>query len=51
MGRAIDMENDLFKLEQRIIKIENLLEELAKPAPKAKKKKETANGTKSRTKN
>jgi len=39
MGRAIDMESDIDSLKIRVSKLENILEELSKPAPKTKKKK------------
>ena len=38
MGRAIDMENRLDQVITRVNRLENLLDELAKPAPKKEKK-------------
>ena len=39
MGRAIKMEDDIFQLEIRVKKLEDILEELAKPTTKKKKAK------------
>lgn len=47
MGRAIEMENKIKRLEQRVVRLENILEELSKPKTPPTKSKRKANNKKS----
>ena len=46
MGRAIDMENDIYNLKQEVSKLKDILQEILNEVKKDEQKKTNSNGTK-----